>query len=53
MLFGDQAPEPFILNVRINLGCCNVGMAQQLLHAPQVSPVCDQMARKGMPQHMG
>ena len=53
MLFGDQAPKPFILNVRINLGCCNVGMAQQLLHAPEVGPMCDQMARKGVSQDMG
>ena len=53
MLFRHQAPEPFILNVRINLGCCNVGMAQQLLHAPEIGPMCDEMARKGMSQDMG
>ena len=28
-------------------------MAQQLLHASQIGPVCDQMARKCMPQDMG
>jgi hypothetical protein len=37
----------------VNLGAGNAGMAQQLLHRPQVTTGLQEMAGKRMAQHMG
>ena len=42
----------FCRDVRIDLGCGNISMPQQLLHNPQIRSVFKNMRRKGMAQHM-
>src|SRR5690242_2129266 len=44
--------ETLLVDVGINLGCGNVGMAQHLLDDTQVSPVSEQVRREAMPQKM-
>jgi hypothetical protein len=44
--------EPLKIKVRIDLRCCNLGMTEELLNGPQVPAGLQQMACKGVAQHM-
>src|SRR5438876_3902133 len=41
-----------LIDVRVNLGGRNIGMAEHLLNNPQIGPVSEQMRGKTMPQQM-
>ena len=43
-----QGMEALSLHMGIDLGGADVGMAQQKLHGPQVSPAFQQVGGKGM-----
>jgi hypothetical protein len=49
----DQPAQPLALHMRIDLRRRNIGVSEHLLHASEVGPVIEQMAGKGMTQHMG
>src|SRR5579883_3458959 len=44
--------HPLAQDVSVDLGGRNIGVAQKLLDGTQIGAVVQQMARKGMPQHM-
>ena len=44
--------EPFVEDMGVNLGGRNVGMPQQCLHHAQVGAILQEMAGKGMSQHV-
>ena len=52
MAFGDDPLEPVGKHMGVDLGGRNVGMAQHLLHRPQVRAMGEEMACEGMAQHM-
>ena len=45
--------EPALLNMGIELGGGNIGMAEHELHRPKISAVLEQVRCKRMAQHMG
>ena len=45
--------KAFAGDVRVNLGCCNIGMSKHCLNAAQISPPFQQMRCKGVAQGMG
>src|SRR5881227_3024361 len=49
----DQPAQPLALHMRINLRRRDIGMSEHLLHASEIGAVIEQMAGKGMAQHMG
>ncbi len=51
-MFLDQPLQPFLENVGVDLRRRDVGVAQQLLHRPQIGAAIDQVAGERMPQHM-
>ena len=53
MQVANQALEPFVQDVGIDLRGRDVGMAEQCLHDAQVGAVMQKMACEGVAQHMG
>ena len=45
--------EMLKIKVRVSLGGGDAGMPQKLLNRPQIPAGLQQVAREGMPQHMG
>jgi hypothetical protein len=48
-----KAAEPGLMDVGINLGCADVGMAKHGLDGAEISPVIEEMGGEGMPEHVG
>ena len=48
----DQFYQPGGIDMGVDLGGGDIGMAQQSLQHPQVCPAFQQMGGKGMPQDM-
>jgi hypothetical protein len=42
-----------VVKSRIDLRGADVGVSQELLHSPQISTGLEQMACKGVPEHVG
>lgn len=51
-MFLDQLFQAFLQHVGVDLGRGNVGVAQQLLDGAQIGAPIEQMARKGMAEHV-
>ena len=49
----DEALQALVEDVGIDLGRRDVGMTEQLLHRAQVGAAIEQVAGKGMAQHVG
>src|SRR5512147_679976 len=48
----DQAPQPLLDDVGVDLGGRDISMAQELLHRAQIGAPLQQMTGKGMTQHV-
>ena len=48
----DQPAQPIALDMGIDLGRRDIGMAEHLLYAAQIGAVVEQMAGEGMTQHV-
>ena len=53
MMLEHELLQPLLQHMRVDLRRRDVGVAQQLLHRAQVGAAIEQMAGKGMPQHVG
>ena len=53
MRFVIDAGEMLKIKMGVNLGRADVGMAEQFLHAAEVTAGLQHMAGKGMAQHVG
>jgi hypothetical protein len=49
----DQLLEPFVEHVSVDLGGGDIGVSEQFLDSAQIGATGQQMACKGMAQHMG
>ena len=52
MTLVHQSHEARCIDMRIDLGGGDIGMAQQRLQYPQIGPAFQQMGGKGIPQGM-
>ena len=52
MMLLDEPPQPLLDDVGVDLRRRDVGMAEKLLHRAQISPPLQEMAGKGVTQHM-
>ena len=52
MVLLDEPPQPLLDDVGVDLRRRDISMAEKLLHRAQISPPLQEMAGKGVTQHM-
>ena len=45
--------QPLLIDMCVNLGCGNVGVAEHFLNDAQISAVAEQMRSEAMPEQVG
>ena len=48
----DKPSQPLLDDMGVDLGGRDVGVAEKLLHDPEVGAVLEEVAGEGMPEHM-
>src|SRR5438128_8775656 len=49
----EDAAEPLLIDMGVDLGGCDARVTQHLLDRAQIGPAAQQMSGEGMPQHVG
>ena len=52
MVVGDEGGEPVLEDMSIDLGCADVGMAEQLLNDAKIGAILQQVTGESVTQHV-
>ena len=45
--------QPFLVDVSVDLGCCDIGMTEHELDRAQVGTVCQEVGGERVAEHVG